>query len=378
MQPLLGGPRAGLADGAVREVLINPRVESGFGGDLLDSNDEVIKPLEGVLLDATVARANYSNVHGTCSVVLTEELSWGVQRVRLWETLDGIRFYRGVYVLTTPDRVAVDADVTTWDVKGFDKLYLLQGTVGDTHTARKGSGVLAEVRRALALSGVGGAIALDPRREDAVLQRNMTWPLVPTEGGDATPATWLRIVNELLDTISYQGLWVDEVGAFRSAPYVNPKQRPAEYVLDAGDIQEGIVGAERTETLDRWSIPNRWRFLLQGSRTPPREGAGQVTLVNQSEGPTSIDALGRTVTLVEFVEAQSQADLVSQAERRRTADTTLAGTISLTLTGPFPILGHFDRITYRDPALGGERATQVRSWEQSLSSGVPRLVLEDL
>jgi len=98
---------------------------------------------------------------------------------------------------------------------------------------------------------------------------------------------------------------------------------------------------------------------------PATEGAGIYTVLNQSDGPTSIDGRGLVWTSVYEYEAASQAALVTIGDARVEADRRGSRLLEVT-TGPMPCLGHADVLMLRDDVLGDLRV-QGRSWSFDLT-----------
>src|SRR3546814_7233661 len=99
-------PREHLATAQVDKLLDATSVRRGFGLELLDVTNRFVEDISQYCRGFTVAHDNTAEVHGRLSVQLSRELEWGRARVRPYRTLtlDGVtaKFYRGVYVLTTP------------------------------------------------------------------------------------------------------------------------------------------------------------------------------------------------------------------------------------------------------------------------------------
>ncbi|ABS03194.1 hypothetical protein [Kineococcus radiotolerans] len=376
MQLLTAAPRQDLTEDQVRAVLTADSLTVSAGCELLDSEDDVIADISGDLLGGSVKRECLADVHGACTLQLTRELAWGRDRVRpymvLQTNLPGLavsaRFNLGVFVLTTPRRLLEDNPV--WEVQGYDKMHLLQVQVGDSYSVPAGTGYLAAVRVAIAAAGGGDAVLLDSAAADKVLAAAMTWPL---DAG--TPTTWLRIVNDLLAAVGYRALWADQDGFFRSDPYRPPTERPLEWRFDVDDSRTTIIVEERTLTADTWGVPNWWRFLRRSTESTPSEGAGQYTVTNQTEGPTSVNALGRRVPKVVWLDAADQAALRSQGDAIVAADRRVTATIELR-TGPFPLAGHFDIAAYADRLAPDLSRMQARSWDLSLDGADMRWTWE--
>lgn len=375
MQPLA---RQGYSEGDILALITGTQVDTAFGVDLLTPSLAFIEDIsEDVDSNSgRVERNMLANAHGSCDLVISRELAWGRDRVRPWMTLSssllgvtGVRFNLGVYLLSEPES-SLGETPQSWPVSGLDQLSLM-GSIGDSHSVLVGANVLSAVRSALTLGGWVAPILLDSSGAAKVLQATMTWPLTSSDS-----PTWLRVANELLAAIGYRGLWVDWDGAARGTPYVLPQDRPSELRLDVGSLTRGIVAPHRKVAHPLWSAPNEWVGVANNWPTPPVNGNGRYETDNQSVGLSSKDSLERTVPAPpRFLDATTQADLVTQLDRIKASDMRSTEVISVT-TGPNPAMWHADRFEYADAALGGDRQTVARSWVLPLTGADASLELE--
>jgi hypothetical protein len=382
VQPLTAPPRQAFTAAQVTALLTAPDLSVDFGADLLDASLNVIDDLTPDLVSGVVHRVNGADIHGTCELTISRELAWGRDRVRPYMLLSsatagvsGVRFNLGVFLLTTPD-TALGETPQSYTVTGFDQLHLLQANTGASVSAVADYRVLDVVRAtmtAIEQGNITAPILFDSAGEDKVLATYMSWWQTSSES-----PTWLGICNDLLASIGYRGLWVDQDGAFRSGPYVLPELRASEFNLNVGSLLTGIVAQDRTVSNDVWGAPNRWRFVRNDMSVAPVETAGIYTTSNPDTGPSSIASLGRVVPApVVYLDATSQADLVTQGDRIKAA--AMRTTEVLTLkTSPFPAAWHVDRVTYADAALGATREAQCRSWSLPLDGSDGTYVIESL
>ena len=235
----------------------------------------------------------------------------------------------------------------TFDAAGYDILQALDTPVGESYAVDAGTGYLAAVETILLANGYT-KYRIDQTSTATVLPSAKVWPITGT-----TPATWLTVVNDLLAAIGYQGIWSDWDGQLIVQPYENPRDRPAEWLYDTGSLTSMLM-PERSRIRDYFAAPNRWVAIRNNNidSTPPVEGDGIYTYVNQADGDTSVEARGRTITSVLSFDAADQASLVQQATLTIGADMRLKTTIEAS-TSPNPLHWHFDRLTVDDPDNGG-------------------------
>ena len=378
MQPLTAPPRSAWTAAQVTALLVAPDLDVDFGVELLDASLALVEDISADVSGGTVHRDDLADVHGTVELTISRELAWGRDRVRPYMLLSsttaavtGCRFNLGVFLLTTPDR-PLDQLPFTYSVTGYDQLHLLQDNIGDSYSVAAGANVLAAVAAVLAAAGITAPILLDSTAAAKTLATARVWP----QTSSYSP-TWIQVINGLLKAIGYRGIWCDWNGAFRSGHYLPATARPSEWTFAVGDLQVGIVAANRNVSADVWGVPNWWRFI-RNQDTTPVEGSGRYTTENLSTGPSSQASVGRIVRApVTYLDATSQADLVTQGDKVKAAAMSVPEIITARLS-PFPIAWHFDRCTYSDAALGTDRQAQCRSWSLPLTGEDMDYVLESV
>lgn len=373
MQPLTAAPRDGLTEAQVRALLAaGAAITVRAGAELLGLDLVVRSDISDDLVGGSVERVMHAPIHGTCRLQLATELPWSSTLVRPYMELsaDGVtaRWTVGVFSLTTPAE-RMHETPGTFDVQGYDRLSLLAREVGDSYSVTAGTSYLVAVTAAVAAAGLTGVL-LDGSAAAKVLPADRTWPIL----AETTPTTWLRIVNDLLAAIGYRGMYADNDGLLRSGPYADPATRAPEYVLPAyGDAS--LVGEEREQTTDLWDAPNRWVFVQQNAPAAPVAGAGLYVVVNQSDGPTSVDARGLTWTKTVQVDAADQDSLQTRGDAVVAADRRATRTLKVR-TVPWPAAGHADIYTYDDPALGGAVKVQASQYQLDLAGADTEWTLE--
>jgi len=379
MQVLNAEPREHLTVEQVTAVIQSADVSFDVGADLLDVNlgylDDISVDVSGGSVDWGLNNA----IHRKVRLQLSRRLNWGNELVRPWMSLtaNGVtaKFFVGVFALTTPVR-PIGESPESYEVDGFDRLYLLQRQVGADYTVAIGVTYRQALLDVFEAAGLSGAI-IDGSAADNTLPEARNWLLVPDDVSDPdqtdTPVTWLRIVNDLNRAINFRSCWADDRGRFRCQAYQDPAVRAPEFVLDADNRFETIVGENTTMAEDMWKAPNRWVFRWSNGGTGV-EGDGVYT-VDQSDA-VSGDWLGRKLVWTSVVdyEAASQPKLVELGDRRVAADKRIATSFDLT-TGPFPAAGHADVFTYRDAAVGSRKVMAI-SWSMDLAGGDCSWVLE--
>lgn len=399
-------------------LLTSASMEVDTGCELVSFDDlSVIQDLSGYL-DASQGNVSWSDdgsvtVHRACSITLSYELAWGSALVRVYQIVTdrtlglSARENLGVFALTTPDKplgtyVTDDQGIQqpTFTVTGQDRLYYLNRQLEDNYfvfdflaagepTTENPGGtrqkVLAAVRQAFLDASIPLAtVLIDNTAAVSEIPRTLTWSKFPdpSDGGFAgalaggdwintgQPNTWADVINDLLSLVNYQPVWCDDSGFYRCTPAVDPATVAPLFTFDA-DAPDSTVTVDRlVNRKDIWSVPNVWVFVNSTvlANVWPYEGNGVYTVVNQSNGPSSIDQRNglRFPQQIELA-AATQDDLVAQGNVRVASDISSAFTVQMT-SAPFPIVGHRDVFIYNDQRIDGGTAKMLAtSWSIPLN-----------
>lgn len=341
------------------------------GADLLDSNDAFIQDISEWLVPkgSDVEHNSDGNIHGSCRLVLSEALLWESQRVRPHMTLtdqitgESYKWNLGVYLLETPSRTT-GLTPMHYTVDGLDKLVVLDTPYGATYSVDAGAVVLSAVEALIDATPGAGAHAIEQDAATQVTAVSYLWLL-------DSKNTTLQIINDLLALIGYRPLYVDRNGTFRSGPLRLPSELAATASYDTTSDTTSVSEKSEYEE-DIHNVPNKWVFVRDHpdpDETLPSEGDGIYTVVNQSDGPTSIDSRGRVVSSIHRLDAADHAALVTQGDQI-VAETKLpAASLQMTTT-PDPRLWHGDVVTLTDSALGFSGARFVYGkWKLPLDGG---------
>lgn len=358
MQPLVTPVRAQLtADQVTALIRDTPAATFSAGCELLTGLDLMVAAdITDDFVGGSVSRASYANLHGTATLAISRELPWASAIVRPYISVsdgtDTARFNLGAYFTSTPAR-DVSASPVIYDVQCYDLLSVLADPVGDAYAVAEGTPYLAAVENLLQSRGVL-VYTIDQQSAASVLPTDRVWPF-------ADNTTWLTIVNDLLGSIGYAGIWTDWDGAMRCQPYRTPSDRGPEWTYDA-DPLTSMLG-DRSFLRDFYDAPNRWVFVQSNNTdgATPTEGAGKYTYVNSLVGDTSVDARGREITTVVPLDVADQAALVSRAQITIDADMQVPTKVTAS-TFPNPLHWHFDMLRLEDPAFGLPAAALSTRW----------------
>lgn len=346
MQPVVEPVRSHLTPAQVVAIIQDAEgVRLSGGLELVTLDLTVLDDISDFLLGGTVERQSYADLHGSFTFRLNQKLDWGADLVRPYLVMsDGTntaRFNMGVYMPNTPAH-PLDEDTPVFDVTGHDILLRLRQKVGDAYGIAAGTNYLTEVEQILQGQGITQYV-IDPTAANVVAPTSRAWAF----DGELT---WLALVNDLLGSIGYQGVYSDWDGRIRCHAYQLPIERPAEWTYTM-DKPTTLLGREKSIEHDFFEAPNRWVVyrsnMAEGST--PTEGDGIYTFTNQSNGETSVDARnGLVQTRVESRDVADQAALVAETLKLVAADMEIPTVVNVPVA-PMPLHWHFDRMLW----LGG-------------------------
>lgn len=375
MQPPTADPRGGLTQQQVVDLIeATNAVTVSSGCELLDQALNVLDDIsDDLAAGGSVSRNSYDTLHGKARLAITRELDWGQAIVRPYMVLsDGATsamFRLGAYFTNTPVSSAGE-NPKTFQVDGYDILHGLASPVGESYAIEAGRSYLEVVTQILDEQGFT-AYDIDQSAAGVLAPTPRAWVL-------DNNITWLTLVNDMLASIGYQGVWSDWDGRLQLQPYTSPLERSPEWVYDATS-ERTTIGPDRTMTTDYFEAANRWVFYRNNNvdDVAPVEGNGIYTYVNQDQGPTSVTARNRVWSHVEGLDVADHDSLVLEAQRRIDVDLRLKTTFSMT-TFPIPLQWHFDRGSLIDPDLTPTVEVMATSWSLPLDGGDMSLELARL
>lgn len=244
------------------------------------------------------------------------DVDWLRTRLRIFYTVNGQQFSRGIFIPTTPTG-ARSATGGPRMVEIYDKATILvEDAVPETFVVPSGTVVTDLVRTLVQDAGIA-----DVRIEDSeeVTAAQSSWE----------PGTSLiEIVNDLLRSINFTAIHPTTSGALRAYPETPAEHRPVTWTLDDGEYTSLLMDDYEDEQ-DLYRIPNRW---IGTSRTDGEEPALISVAVNTDpDDPYSYPSRGRWITRYsEDVEATSQEVLDSIILGNLNAARSVIRTLSIT------------------------------------------------
>jgi hypothetical protein len=364
MQPLTDPPRDGLSAAQVVDLLQNqPAIVVAGGLEIVDIGLTVIEDISDDLAGGNVERNSYNTLHGSARLRITRVIDWGGDLLRPYVVISGggvsARWNLGVYHPSTPTW-PLDQSPPTFEVEGYDILLRLAQPVGSSYSILAGETYLGKVEQLLQQRGYGQYL-IDPDRAATVSPTSRVWAFDPQ-------TTWLTVVNDLLASVGYAGIWSDWDGRLRCEPYQTPLDRSPEwYYTDAAAIT--MLSTKRSVDHDFFAAPNRWiayRSNLVEGETPV-EGNGIYTFTNDGVGETSVQARrGLVITRPpEGFDVADQQALIAQAQSMIDADMHVPSVYHVE-TAPNPQHWHFDRMMVFDSAAFPAADVMCTQWSLPL------------
>lgn len=367
MQPLVDDPRSALtADQVVYLIQDAPSIQLSAGLELVDLGLNVIEDVSDDLAGGKVERSSYATMHGTAQFAITRTLDWGAALVRPYlvitdrsATVPAARFNLGVYHTSTPAH-SLEESPPTYQVEGYDILLRLNQPVGDAYSINTGDAYLDRVEEILISRGYLRYL-IDPQAAATVAPTSRVWAFDPQ-------ITWLTVVNDLLASIGYAGIWSDWNGCLRAEPYQLPLDRSIEWIY-TDDQASTMLSTKRSIERDFTFAPNRWVVYRSNNidGATPVEGDGIYTWTNENVGDTSVQARGGlTITRPpEGVDVADQGALIARALQIINADMEVPTVIPVE-TSPNPLHWHFDRLYLQDAAAAVVADVMCTQWSVPL------------
>jgi len=186
--------------------------------------------------------------------------------------------------------------------------------------------------------------------------------------------TWLECINDMLRATGNIGIFSNRFGQLETRPYFFLDNTAPIWKFDS---RSGVAPGSKVEK-NYWEIPNRWTGLadltkFQGTRTQ-----SSYTILNQSDGVTSYQSIGRWVDRVFEVDVYTREGLENAVRWQAQLDRQISLKLGLKhYSNPFFWLG--DVVEVHLPELTMENKTYrgvVSSWRLPLSGDLMDIVVE--
>lgn len=276
---------------------------------------------------------------------------WVRLHVPPYQANDWVEWSQGVFLLSTPTRTIAESGHVFREVEGYDLLqFLLDDKMSARFTVPVGTEYTAQV---MSLLYSRWHSIISPLTLPATLE----W-----EPGTSR----LTIVNDLLSAVNYQPVSVREDGVFLVLPYQSPAERGAEF--EYGSSPDSITLPQVDQTLDLFSIPNRWVLVVS---EPDRDPIVGVYTNTNAASITSTVRRGRLI--VDFRTEQDAADaatLTAKAQRIGFEASQVYEAIDFQ-SGLNPLHSGNDVYRIIHPKLGLDAKFVEHRWSMELRAGAP-------
>ncbi|SDI19478.1 hypothetical protein SAMN05192534_12461 [Alteribacillus persepolensis] len=346
--------------------IVQAMLHGGFGSRklnfsfaLLNENDRSIGDITHLVIadSSEVSMDSEAEIHRTAKLRVrdTGEIDFLKERIQPFAELHmkngSIEFPLGVFLLSTPQK-EYEGDNIYRNIDAYDKLQIL---VDDGFTAR----VVADEGELvtdfiISLLQDAGITKINIERSDKTFPTWLSWD---------PDVSRLEVINELLDVINYENLYVDEYGYFVSRPYRTPAQRSAEYTYETNHLSVITPGATSTE--DYFSVPNQWVGIVSEPDRVPLTYTYENT---KEDSPTSIPSRGRTITKYIDTDSVDLEALQGTVQKQAYQDSQIAAEMKLN-TAIMPMHSYNDIIRVKHDKLGIDAKFQEVAWSMPLSAG---------
>lgn len=308
--------------------VINPLLghrEERYQVELLNNLDESQGFLDGVEGGSLKWNAN-ADLPGSGKVdllSLSQPINFSKDRIRIWWEVTGVDPWpMGVYVLSAP-ATQYKGDGTYHRLILTDKLSVVREDVLlETLQIPAGTNIVQAAVDQVRATGENRIAFTD---SDATLTNALTFP----------PGTRRQaVVNTLLDACGYWSLWTDRWGQFRIEPYIAPADRSVVWPFEEGETS--IHSPEWEHELALWEATNT--VVLTSQPDDNDQFFKAYAVDDNPDSPTSTVSMGRVLNAIveENVEASSQLDLQTQANRKLLDNSNVVGKLEVS-HAPVPV-----------------------------------------
>ena len=334
--------------------------------DLYDHTGRLLEyDAEGLILKGS--EIDYSTADCLCATARLQ-----IARTLPWSRLvaavtaispTGTATAMGRYLLATPkrpDRAGAIANT----VHGYEVLSYADDRIGATRVADSATPATTIAARLLDRDNTLHLPTTGIVPSAATLPASVTWPIT-----DRT--TWLAAATEVLDAVGYAHPHTDRHGQIVAAAYTNPRDQAVHTHIHQHDTISAVLEEET------WGRPNVWVGIADNPEADiPTLGAGIHRIVNQSDGPASIDAVGRERPRTQEFQAVSQQALAAATQAMADEDRRQERRVLVEIE-PNPTFWRNSLVAYHAPRLGFfDTPLLVHQWAFPLDGSPTRLVLQ--
>lgn len=276
-----------------------------FEYDLLDKNEKKIGTLDHA--ECSISFDSEAEIKKTASITVNERewknIDFLNERIRPVFCLEAKRQWfkwnQGIFLLSSPERIEKDGDIYR-DIEAYDGLLVLkEDRVDNRYLIRTGSSYTEEIRALILSSGV---TKISIQESSLTLSVDKEYEIGTSK---------LEIINDLLISINYYSLFVDNNGFYTARKYADPKTRDYEfeYLTDKNSIT--TYGA--AEIMDLFGVPNKFvRYVAN----PEADYLISVFVNDKASNKLSTVSRGRTIPDIEAVNDIADQETLDEYVRR--------------------------------------------------------------
>jgi len=285
--------------------------------------------------------------------------------VELHSEGDYIKRHMGVYIPKFPN-FFVKSQIS-YSVECVDILSMLDTDMRNAFSTNVDEQASAAVRRAYSNSQCPLALVnpiIDYRFTDKLRE---TWLARDN-------ITWLECINDMLRATGNVGIYSNRVGQLETRPYFFLDNTAPIWKFDS---RSGVEPRSKVER-NYWEIPNRWTGLADLTKFQEDRNQASYTVLNQSDGVTSYQSIGRWIDRVFKVDTYTREGLENSVRWQAQLDRQVSLKLGLKhYSNPYFWLGdvvevHLPELTLENKIYRGV----VASWRLPLSGDLMDIQVE--
>lgn len=306
-----------------------------FQYDLLDKYDTYKGRLDGI--SGTINFSAFAAIKRTATFDFNEYLQRNIDylsdRIQPYMILympDGgtVRFPLGIFLLASPNR-KINGNFKTREIVAYDKTLILEE---DKFTERyfiaKDTSYVEAIEKILSTAGIT-RVNIQP--SNSVLRIDKEY-----EAGTSKK----EVINDLLNQMNYDSIYIDENGYFRASEYILPSDRPINHIYIADEAS--VLTPDAEESLDTAGVANVFTRVVSN---PETSIVLTSTFVNDKiESATSTVSRGRKITDIEKLDNIASQEALDNLVIRIANNATSKYSHLLFGTALMPIHGNQDTI----------------------------------
>ncbi|MGP4063099.1 hypothetical protein [Halobacillus sp. H74] len=290
-----------------------------------------------------------------------QNINWISDRIQPFMEIkineDWLSYPLGIFLLSSPSKVEQGYGVDR-EVEAFDELIILNEDKFDQrYTVKAGERYDQAVIEILKSANITKYNIEDTTK---TLSSDMEWS-IGTEK--------IRAVNDLLASVNFTPIWVDEHGYFTSSKYANPEDRSPIY--DYMDNEVSITFNGMTEKVD-YLIPNKWVVVYSNPDNVDESSEEPVLYaVYENRKVDDPNSIVNTYTKVDYREVDDIADqeaLDEYVQRIAANASQVYGKVKFE-TALMPGHSYHDVLFIRNNTLEIEGKYSETAWEMTLEPG---------